>query len=184
MTTSIITRVNNVDIVATNNAEKLVPIKPICDALGIAFQPQQQKIRDDEDLASVVMLSMTTGADGKQYEMFCLPIEFVFGWLFTINPKNVKVEAQETVRQYRMQCYRALYEYFIEPQTFLKQKQEAMEKKVTEYQECQRRFKDAQKLMNEAKSDLNQVMKLTIEDWRANNRQLDLPFSIEEVISD
>lgn len=56
-----------------------------------------------------------------------------------------------------------------------------MEKKVTEYQECQRRFKDAQKLMNEAKSELNQVMKLTIEDWRANNRQLNLPFTAEEM---
>ena len=181
MTTSIITRVNNVDIMATNNAEKLVPIKPICEALGIDSKVQRQKIQDDSDLSSVGVLSTSTGSDGKQYEMFCLPIEFVFGWLFTINPKNVKVEVQEAVRQYRMQCYRALYEYFTEPQTFLKQKQEAMEKKVTEYQECQRRFKDAQKLMSESKAELNQVMKLTIEDWRANNRQLNLPFSKEEV---
>ena len=41
-----------------------------------------------------------------------------------------------------------------------------------EYQDCQRRFKDAQKLMNKAKAELNQVMKYTIEDWRENNRQL------------
>lgn len=184
MTTSIITRVNNVDIVATNNAEKLVPIKPICDALGIDPKVQRNKIQEHPILSSTGVLSTLVAADGKQREMLCLPLEYVFGWLFTINPSNVSDEARESVVQYQLQCYRALYEYFIEPQTFLKQKQEAMEKKVTEYQECQRRFKDAQKLMNEAKSDLNQVMKLTIEDWRANNRQLDLPFSIEEVISD
>ena len=47
-----------------------------------------------------------------------------------------------------------------------------------EYQDCQRRFKDAQKLMNKAKAELNQVMKYTIEDWRENNRQLNLPFAI------
>lgn len=35
--------------------------------------------------------------------------------------------------------------------------------------------------MNEAKADLNQVMKLTIDDWRANNRQLNLPFISEEI---
>lgn len=68
------------------------------------------------------------------------------------------------------------FTHFTEPQTFLKQKQTVIEQKVTEYQECQRRFKDAQKLMNEAKTELNQVMKITIDDWRANNCQLDLPF--------
>ena len=51
---------------------------------------------------------------------------------------------------------------------------------MNEYQECQRRFKDAQKLMNEAKADLNQVMKYTIEDWRANNRQLVMKFDDEK----
>lgn len=112
MTTSIITRVNNVDIVATNNAEKLVPIKPICEALGIDYKVQWQKIKDDEDLSSVMVLSTTTGGDGKSYEMCCLPVEFIYGWLFTINPKNVKPEAQEAVRKYRMLCYRALYQHF------------------------------------------------------------------------
>lgn len=180
METNFITRVNNVDIVATNNAEKLVPIKPICEALGIDAKVQRNKIQDDSDLCSVGVLSTSTGADGKQYEMFCLPIEFIFGWLFTINPKNVKEEAQQVVRQYRMECYRALYEYFTEPQTFLKQKQVLMEEKVNEYQSRQREFKDAQKMMNEAKAELNQVMKFTIEDWRANNRQLSLSFAPEE----
>lgn len=180
METNFITRVNNVDIVATNNTEKLVPIKPICEALGIDAKVQRNKIQDDSDLGSVGVLSTSTGADGKQYEMFCLPIEFIFGWLFTINPKNVKEEAQQVVRQYRMECYRALYEYFTEPQTFLKQKQVLMEEKVNEYQSRQREFKDAQKMMNEAKAELNQVMKFTIEDWRANNRQLSLSFAAEE----
>lgn len=180
MSAKILTRVNEVDIVSMSDEQKLIPIKPICEALGIAFQPQLQKIKDNEDLASVTTLSVTTGADGKTYEMACLPLEFIFGWLFTINPKNVKPEAQDTVRQYRMECYRALYEYFAEPQTFLKQKQQLMEKKVNEYQECQRRFKDAQKLMNEAKSELNQVMKVTIDDWRMNNRQLVIDFKDEQ----
>ena len=111
METRLIARVNNVDIVSTSD-EQLVPIRPICEALGIAYQPQHQKLQEDEDLSSVITLSMTTGADGKKYEMVCLPVEFVFGWLFTINPKNVKPEAQPAVRRYRMECYRALYEHF------------------------------------------------------------------------
>ena len=44
METKLITRINNVDIVSTSN-EQMVPIRPICEALGIAYQPQYQKSR-------------------------------------------------------------------------------------------------------------------------------------------
>lgn len=43
MTTSIIARVNNVDIMSISD-ERLVPIKPICEALGIDSEAQRQKI--------------------------------------------------------------------------------------------------------------------------------------------
>ena len=112
MKTKTIARVNNVAILAGNDSEKLVPIKPICEALGIDDDAQRRKIQEDEFRSTVAVLSTATGADGKQYEMFCLPLEFIFGWLFTINPKNVKEEAQEAVRQYRIECYRVLYNHF------------------------------------------------------------------------
>ena len=100
-----IIRVNGVDIVATSDG--LIPIRPICEALGISYERQYRKVNESEDLGSVVALRATTGADGKQYEMVCLPIEFIYGWLFTINPDNVKEEAREKVR--------ALYLYFHRP---------------------------------------------------------------------
>ena len=177
METTAVTKVNDVMILVSNGPEKLVPIKPICEAMGIEFEPQRKKIQDDIDLSSTASLSMVVASDGKEREMICLPLQYIFGWLFTINPKNVKPEAQEAVRQYRMQCYKALFEYFTEPQTFLKQKQEAMEIQVKDYQEKQRRFKDAQKEMNEAKGKLNEVMSITIEQWRSNNKQLEFNFS-------
>ena len=169
--------VNNVTILSTYDAKRLIPIKPICEALGIAFNSQIDKIKADEDLSSVMMLSITTGADGKSYEMACLPLEFIFGWLFTINPKNVKPESQEIVRKYRMECYSILYRFFTDPQTFLKEKKDVMEIQTAEYNQCQKQFKEYQKKMNEAKQRLNDTMKITIEDWRENNRQLNLNFS-------
>lgn len=112
MPTKIIARVNNVDIVSTGD-EQLVAIKPICEVLGVDYKVQWQKIKDDEDFSSVMVLSTTTGADGKQYEMCCLPIHYIFGWLYTINPKNVKPEAQESVREYRRTCCGVLYNHFL-----------------------------------------------------------------------
>lgn len=113
MKNTVITTINNVAItIAHNNQNAMIPIRPICEALGVSYSSQLQKLKNDEDLSSVVLLSNTTGADGKSYEMVCIPIEYVFGWLFTINPMNVKPEAQKAVREYRRDCYHALYEHF------------------------------------------------------------------------
>lgn len=175
-----VTKVNNVSIICVEDNEKrLVPIKPVCDALGIAFEPQYRKLQDDEDLSSTVTSRVTVGADGKQREMVCLPYEFIFGWLFTINPKNVKSEAQESVRQYRMQCYKALYEYFTEPKTFLEEKQKMIDKYLDEYEAAKSNFKDAKKIMEEKQRVFNQVRNFSIEEWRENGRQYVIPFTAE-----
>lgn len=110
--TNIITTVNNVSIISFNDENRLIPIKPICDAIGIDYPTQYQKIKDDELLSSMFGLSPTVGADGKQREMACLPLEFIFGWIFSINPKNVKEEAKESISKYRIECYRALFNHF------------------------------------------------------------------------
>lgn len=178
MDTKIIARVNNVDILSTSD-EQLVAIRPICEALGIDVNGQRQRIERDAILGSTACMIHAVAADGKEREMYAIPFRYVFGWLFSIDPSKVNDTARECVLKYKQECYDTLYNHFTEPQTFLKQKQTVIEQKVTEYQECQRRFKDAQKLMNEAKTELNQVMKITIDDWRANNCQLDLPFVCE-----
>ena len=71
METKTIVRVNNVDIIATSD-EQMIAIRPICEALGIDYSRQLKKIKDDADLGSVVGVTPTTGADGKQYEMYCI----------------------------------------------------------------------------------------------------------------
>ena len=86
METKTIVRVNNVDIIATSDG--LIPIRPICEALGVDYKSQYQKVKNSEELASVVVLSTTTGADGKMYEMVCLPVEYIYGWVFTISPST------------------------------------------------------------------------------------------------
>jgi len=177
-----VTKVNNVSITCIeNNNKRFIPIRPICEALGIDAKVQRTKIQEDEILSSTGVLSTSVAADGKEREMLCLPLEFVFGWLFTINPKNVSPEARESVTRYKLQCYQALFEYFTEPQTFLKQKQEQMERMVTIYQEKQANFKNARKEMDDAKKELNEIMAITIDDWRANNRQLIIPFESAEI---
>lgn len=116
-------KVNGQEImIIADGLEKYVAIKPICEALGVDYSTQLNRLKEDEILASVMGLRPITGADGKTYEMRVLPIRFVFGWLFTINPKNVKPEVKNQVIAYRMECYNALFDTFTKRTSILKEK--------------------------------------------------------------
>lgn len=110
---TLISKINGVDIVTVErDGEIFVPIKPICAALGIEAAPQRDKLQNDEFFNSVGTIIVSTGADGKSYEMYALPLKFIYGWLATINPGKVAPEAREAVAVYRRECYDVLYEHF------------------------------------------------------------------------
>jgi hypothetical protein len=106
-------------MIATNDQENLILVRPICETLGIDYSSQMQKIKENEDWNSVAVLSTTTESDGTEYETLCLPLEFVSGWLFTINPMDVEPE-QEFVLAYLMQCCHALCEEYSQRETNIK----------------------------------------------------------------
>lgn len=166
--------INSSKILVIENGQKLVPIKPICEALGIDAKAQRSKIQEDEILASVGVLSTSTGADGKQYEMFCIPFKYVFGWLFTINPSNVKEEARELVIQYKEKCYDVLYQSFTDMSDFLTEKQTSVAALLEEQQTAKRNFNEANKRLKEAEKALNEAVGMSFDVWLANNRQMNL----------
>lgn len=89
-----------------------MPIKPICTALSINVQAQQDKIKAHPIYSSVTRLSRVTGADGKQYEMLCMELEFIYGWILSINPTNVGTDSKNDIINYQLQCHHILYRHF------------------------------------------------------------------------
>lgn len=177
---NVLAKINDVEIQVVNDKENiLVPVRPICEALGVAYEPQFTKLKEDEFLGSTITPSVIVAADGKAREMVCLPFEFIFGWLFTINPKNVKEEAREAVMQYRVECYRALFSYFTEPNSFLKEKQKMIDLYLDEYETAKSNFRNAKSIMDEKKKAFDQVRSFSIDDWRANGRQYSISFPEE-----
>ncbi len=111
--TNSITKINGIDIVSVGkDGDIYVPIKPICEAIGIAFPAQYSKLQEDAFLAPTVTIIVMVAADGKEREMVCLPLRYTYGWLATINPGKVAPEAREAVTNYRRECYDVLYEHF------------------------------------------------------------------------
>lgn len=178
-TVTTVARVNEVDIVIIEGEEKRVAVKPICEALGVAYQSQIERLKNDPILSSVIMLSVTTGADGKQYEMTTIPFKFVFGWLFRIDSRNVKEESRESVLKYQLHCYNALYNSLFLYVEFVEHRAQLVETELENYKEAREGFSQARARMSEAETNLNRVRQLTYEKYIADKHQMQL-FSEEK----
>lgn len=109
----LISKINGVDIVTVDrDGEIFVPIKPICDAIGIDVDAQRNKLNADDFFNSTTAIITAVAADDKEREMYCIRLRDVYGWLATINPGKVAPEAREIVTRYRRECYDVLYEHF------------------------------------------------------------------------
>ena len=93
-----------------------VPIRPICDLLGIDRRGQQQRIDRDpvlSELAQSITVVLSGGVTPPQgRSMVCLPLDHLNGWLFGINANRVKAEVRDSVIRYQKECYRVLFEAF------------------------------------------------------------------------
>ena len=104
--------------------EVYVPIRPICDFLGVSWSGQRRRINRDPVLSEeVTPVNVTfTGHEHGQSQvvaMSCLPLDFLNGFLFGINPSRAKPEVQEQLIRYQRECYRVLADAFgrAEPST-------------------------------------------------------------------
>ncbi len=103
--------------------------------------------------------------------MLCLPIKYIFGWLFTINPKNVKEEAQESVKAFRMQCYDGIFDTLFLSKVFLKEKEKRVEEKLKEIEFHKANFHEAQTRLKQSEKDLKELRQFTFEDWKLKQAQ-------------
>lgn len=102
-------------IQAVKENEKVwVPLKPICEAMGIDWDGQRKLLQRDEVLAATTVTMTAVGADGKQREMVCLPLDYLNGWLFKLTPSLfASKEVREKVIRYQRECFRVLAEHFL-----------------------------------------------------------------------
>ncbi|MDO9766540.1 phage antirepressor N-terminal domain-containing protein [Glaesserella parasuis] len=86
-------------------------VLPIINALGLSQGTQSAKLQRNKEKFSCTHMK-TTGSDGKTYEMLCMPLKKLNGWLFSINPEKVRPDLKDRVIQYQEECFEALYNYW------------------------------------------------------------------------
>jgi hypothetical protein len=91
------------------NGEPYVPVKPICEALGIAWEPQFRKITDGGKRWRCDLTAIPS-AGGLQ-ETICLPLMKVPSWLMTISPRRVRADIRGKLEIYQEELDRALWDF-------------------------------------------------------------------------
>lgn len=97
-------------VLVGNDNEPLVAMKPIVINIGLDWKSQHSKVT--ERFSSVMVEITTTGGDGKQYAMTCLPLRKLPAWLYSISPKKVRPELRDKIIRYQEECDDALWKYW------------------------------------------------------------------------
>ena len=99
-----------------DEAQVYVPVRPICDYLGLSWSGQFERIRRDEVLSEAirfVRLRRTNTSERRgDPNVLCLPLELLPGFLFGVNAARVKPALREKIIRYRRECYRRLWDVF------------------------------------------------------------------------
>jgi len=91
-----------------------VPVRPLCDYLGVDWSAQRKRIVGDAVLSEAARsVAVTATEAGGRREMLCLPVDLLNGWLFGVSAERVKPEIRERLIRYQKECYRVLARAFV-----------------------------------------------------------------------
>lgn len=97
-----------------------IPLRPICEYLGLDWSAQTRRIRRDPVLSKWAMFVAITATNPEEAQkggnpnMLCLPLDYLNGFLFGVSATRVRPELQERVILYQERCYKVLSEAFQE----------------------------------------------------------------------
>ncbi|QOV97183.1 phage antirepressor N-terminal domain-containing protein [Rhodococcus pyridinivorans] len=92
------------------DGKPFVPIKPMCEAIGIDVDGQRRKLAEAE--WAVTELISATGSDGKSYQMVALDADHLPMWLATIQTNRIAEEARPVLIAFQREAAAALRDYF------------------------------------------------------------------------
>jgi hypothetical protein len=94
-----------------------VPVRPLVEYMGLSWSGQWERINRDAVLLEMVrgVRVTRTPEEGGSQIMFCLPLNYINGFLFGINANRVKPELRDRIITYQRECYQVLAAAFLDP---------------------------------------------------------------------
>ncbi len=100
-----------IETVTGEDGKPWISVRSVCQAIGIDVENQRRKLQADERF----MCGAITAHDaiGRSQEMFCIPLEQLNGWLFSIQPGRVREDIRPNLIRYQRECFEVLYNHFM-----------------------------------------------------------------------
>lgn len=96
-----------------NDDGVFMAVKPMCEAMGIPFEPQRQRMARDPILSKATSIMLAPFASSRGQEVTCLLVKRVNFWLAGVDTGRIKDDSvRERVRLYQEECADVLYEHF------------------------------------------------------------------------
>lgn len=89
-----------------------VAVKPICDAIGLNWRSQYNRMQRHPVLSSTVVMMTTVARDGKSRKLVTIPLNKLNGWLFGVDATRVKPELRDKLVEYQSECFDVLSDYW------------------------------------------------------------------------
>ena len=89
-----------------------VALKPIMDSIGLHADSAWKSIKNDPILGAKHAVRRGLDAKNREFPMQTLPIEFVHGWLFSIDASKVSATARPKLIEFKKECYQVLFDHF------------------------------------------------------------------------
>lgn len=101
-------------IAVTIDGKPYVPMKPICDNIGLDWKSQHARInRHNVMKTCMVMITMQIPGDDQNREVACLPLGMLNGWLFGVDVNRVKAALRDKLMDYQRECFDVLFQHFM-----------------------------------------------------------------------
>ena len=76
-----------IQIVKGNDGHYWVPVKQICDDIGIEFNRQRKRLKSHKVIKTCVVPMYHAGQQKR--ELFCIRKDYLGGWLFSIDTSRI-----------------------------------------------------------------------------------------------
>lgn len=101
--------------IPTFNLEGVVRVamRPICDAIGLDWEGQRQRISRHPVLKTCAcMIKAQVSGERQRRNLLTLPLNKLNGWLFGIDASRVKPAIRDKLVEYQAECFEVLSDYW------------------------------------------------------------------------
>ncbi len=98
--------------VINHDDEPFVPVRPICENMGLDWASQFIKIKAKRKRFSVVNTTTQLPGDQQRREVVCIHLRKITAWLYSISPDKVAPHLKEKIEIYQEECDQVLWNYW------------------------------------------------------------------------